>query len=94
MLPPFCISVSDPYKPCRDKLSAEGVIAYETNAQVAEVRACVWFGVSGHGARGRAYVRLETVVDACKAPPPSKYPIHAHPTKHQNHTDKNNSTRR
>jgi hypothetical protein len=37
VLPPFAISVSDPYKPCRDKLAAEGVIAYETNGQVAEV---------------------------------------------------------
>lgn len=38
VLPPFSISVSDPYKPSMDKLAAEGVIAYETNAQVAEVR--------------------------------------------------------
>lgn len=39
VLPPFCISVSDPYKPCLDKLAAEGVIAYNTNGEVAEVRA-------------------------------------------------------
>ena len=37
VLPPFAISVSDPYKPSRDKLAAEGVITYETNGQVAEV---------------------------------------------------------
>jgi hypothetical protein len=38
VLPPFCISVSDPYKPSMEKLAAEGVIAYDTNGQVAEVR--------------------------------------------------------
>jgi len=38
VLPNFAISVSDPYKPSRDKLAAEvGVIAYENNIQVAEV---------------------------------------------------------
>lgn len=47
MLPPFCISVSDPYKPCMEKLAAEGVIAYDTNAQVAEVSKCVHAGVWG-----------------------------------------------
>eukprot|EP00624_Nannochloropsis_granulata_P003412 evm.model.NODE_27222_length_9128_cov_27.346954.1 len=37
VLPNFAISVSDPYKPSRDKLVAEvGVIGCDTNIQVAE----------------------------------------------------------
>lgn len=39
VLPNFAISVSDPHKPSRDKLAAEvGVVAYETNIEVAEVQ--------------------------------------------------------
>ena len=39
VVPNFAISVSDPYKPMRDKLAAEvGVIAYDDNIQVIEVR--------------------------------------------------------
>ncbi|EWM30577.1 pyrroline-5-carboxylate reductase [Nannochloropsis gaditana] len=37
VVPNFAISVSDPYKPMRDKLAAEvGVIAYDDNIQVIE----------------------------------------------------------
>lgn len=48
VLPNFAISVSDPHKPSRDKLAAEvGVVAYETNIEVAEV----WYKRS-RGRRG------------------------------------------
>lgn len=37
VLPAFCISVSDPYKPSLDKLAADGVITYDDNLKVVEV---------------------------------------------------------
>jgi hypothetical protein len=37
VLPAFCVSVSDPYKPSLEKLAAEGVITYDDNVKVADV---------------------------------------------------------
>jgi hypothetical protein len=38
VLPNFYIKVSDPSRACLDKLAAEGVITYDDNISVVEVR--------------------------------------------------------
>lgn len=42
VLPAFCVSVSDPYKPSLEKLAAEGVITYDDNVKVADVSRSTW----------------------------------------------------
>lgn len=49
VLPAFCISVSDPYKPSLDKLAADGVITYDDNLKVVEVGHAGRQGNSGMG---------------------------------------------